>query len=229
MRAATREGRESLSRIKTRVRLFFSCLFPKNEFLVNAGSGPIAVGDTAVRDENFGSPSDTPLNPILALVLVGRTNRQIADQLGLGVAEVERVIGTAKLQLGVRTRQEAALIIATRSQSLSGLAGINLRSGENRNHFEPRSAAQATKLVDTKNEESSISAYVRDVGNNMSGRNIETDIVDERRSLNNLYDSLNDAPIMKNILLMFLIITVGSFATGSLVSALQGLDILFNS
>jgi hypothetical protein len=196
---------------------------------MNTGSGPISVGDTAVRDESSGSPSYTPLDPIFALVLVGRTSRQIADHLGLDVAEVERVVGMAKLQLGVRTRKEAALIIATRSQSLSGLAGINLRTGENRSHFEPRSAAQATKLVDTKSEQYSISAYVCDVGNNTSGRHIEADIIGEGRSLNSLYDSLNSMPVVKNLLLLFLIVMIGAFALGSLVSAMQGFDILLNA
>jgi hypothetical protein len=196
---------------------------------MNAGSGPIAVGDSAVRDENFENPSGTPLDPIFALVLVGRTNRQIADQLGLDVAEVQRVIGMAKLQLGVRTRQEAALIIATRSQSLSGLAGINLRTGENSGHFEPRSATQTTKLVDTKSEQNLVSAYVRDVGSNISGRNIEADVIGEGRNLNSLYDSLNSMPVVKNLWLLFMIVMIGAFALGSLVSAMQGFDILLNA
>jgi hypothetical protein len=182
-----------------------------------------------VRYGISGSRSSTRVDQIFALVLARRTSKQIATQLGLDVAEVESVIGTAKLQLGVRSRQEAAMILCCRPGFSAGLIGSKLRTRENKTHFEPMRAAQAANLVDTKRELNSISAYVMDVGNSFSARETETGIFDQMRRLNNVFDSLSRLPVLRSILMMLLIVIVGAMALASLVTAMQGFDTLFNA
>jgi DNA-binding CsgD family transcriptional regulator len=65
-----------------------------------------------------------PLTPmeqrVALLVAAGRTDREVASELGLGVTTVEWHLSRAARKLGVRSRSDLVSVIARRSEGLIG-------------------------------------------------------------------------------------------------------------
>lgn len=71
------------------------------------------TGRATARVEEKLTPRETD---VLSLVAQGRSNRQIAAQLGLGVRTVESHVSSTLAKLGLRSRTEAALYCVDRNR-----------------------------------------------------------------------------------------------------------------
>jgi hypothetical protein len=166
---------------------------------------------------------------IFSLVLTGRTSRDIATQLNLELIHVERIIRVTRQQLGVRNRQQAALIIAKRHGWPAEQAANHLQAGMQTSHFGSRTGKIAADMVNTTHEQSPRDRYVRDVEGHTFNMVMASGITDEIRIMKSIRTYFNTSQTMQRILQISLILFSSALALSALISAMQGFDVLIQS
>jgi DNA-binding CsgD family transcriptional regulator len=179
----------------------------------------------------FRGDLDNEQRTIFALILDGKTVRDIADVLGAAPARIEATVRKTCRQLDVSSRHEAAQIIANHyGWSSVPPKSLGYANGRRRNRrYGTESGHPTSKTVQTKREHSPHSVYVRDVGKQGFDKAEDTGVYSEVAGRISISKFLAASSAMQRLLLIALLVASCALALSALISAMQGFDILLFS
>lgn len=179
----------------------------------------------------FRGDLDDEQRAVFALILGGKTGREIAANLGVAPSRIEGIVRKTCRQLDTSSRHDAARIVARHLDWKTSPPPAVVRANDDRqsDHFGTGSHDLATKMVLTKREHSARSEYVRDAGNQAPTQGKHAGAYNEIAERFSISKLLAASPLMRCVLLIAVLIASFSLALSALVSAMQGFDVLMFS
>lgn len=179
----------------------------------------------------FRGELDEEQRAIFALMVAGKTRREIALSLGAAPDRVEAVIRRTCRQLDTTSRLDAVRMIA----SHYGWTPVPPPQSDSSRSHKPRSRNAtddhqfASNMVQAQREQTARSSYVRNVGNEVREGDDNTGVYGEVMGRITNSKIVAASSTTQRVLLIALLITSSALALSALISVMQGFDKLFFS